>query len=654
MSMSYPNHKLCLFPPVLEPILGENIIPKRIAKLCNLKSPAYLRDISGRNAATIADIGVKPLAEYIFQKVQSSTMIGQAEYAITFNTFSFGVPSIFFVTLEPYLSRRTSNALINYNIRDDSDLSKITLQELISIPGLGSRGVLEILTNLHEISEIQEIKTFDFDDKPVKSRKLVKAATKLTNKRWSSKILTSDPRLGKELYSLSNSRITVSAKNASIVLGQEPMNASIAREKTKDIYKFIKLADGLTKLKLKTEMVQIIEAVESRENAQKIIIGRLGADGKEPKTLANIGETLGITRERVRQIENVCFEKLSKLSVWTPVLDKVIRLAETLAPIKEQDFQNELKSQGLIWGTFSVKSIIKISDVLAKNRNFLYDEDRHLIASNDFVELIPTVIQASLRLVSRWGATTIEDVMKEMKLDTADSKRISVIQILEARKDFVWLDKKNGWFWLRNTAKNSVLNAVEKILSVSGSISINDLRNGTGRSNRMQGIRLPKNVLLALCITTGKYEYSDNRLFGGDNLPDWRTLLASGEKIIVSILFENNYVMRRVDLEEQAVKQGLNVNSFYIYIVYSPVLERYAPGVYGLRGAPATAAQVEALAPAKSTRRKTFKDNGWTKNGNLWVGYRVSESVTKSGVVVVPTSLSKYINGTGNWLTFWF
>ncbi|KAA0894073.1 sigma-70 family RNA polymerase sigma factor [Oryzomonas rubra] len=50
------------------------------------------------------------------------------------------------------------------------------------------------------------------------------------------------------------------------------------------------------------------------ESEQKILTLRFGLDDKEPQTLDTIGQSFGVTRERIRQIEAKCLEKLRKLS----------------------------------------------------------------------------------------------------------------------------------------------------------------------------------------------------------------------------------------------------------------------------------------------------------------------------------------------------
>jgi RNA polymerase primary sigma factor len=51
------------------------------------------------------------------------------------------------------------------------------------------------------------------------------------------------------------------------------------------------------------------------DRERRILIGRYGIGGAEPQTLEQIGRTLGVTKERVRQIETRAREKLRRMAV---------------------------------------------------------------------------------------------------------------------------------------------------------------------------------------------------------------------------------------------------------------------------------------------------------------------------------------------------
>lgn len=64
------------------------------------------------------------------------------------------------------------------------------------------------------------------------------------------------------------------------------------------------------KLRLK-DVTRLISTLDTRE--QEIIKRRFGIDDEEPKTLEQIGNALGFSKERIRQLESIAIQKLRKV-----------------------------------------------------------------------------------------------------------------------------------------------------------------------------------------------------------------------------------------------------------------------------------------------------------------------------------------------------
>jgi RNA polymerase primary sigma factor len=61
---------------------------------------------------------------------------------------------------------------------------------------------------------------------------------------------------------------------------------------------------------LRNEMEGLLDVLDDRE--KKIISERFGFDGGKPKTLEDISKNFGITRERIRQLQNIALAKLRR------------------------------------------------------------------------------------------------------------------------------------------------------------------------------------------------------------------------------------------------------------------------------------------------------------------------------------------------------
>ncbi len=61
---------------------------------------------------------------------------------------------------------------------------------------------------------------------------------------------------------------------------------------------------------LRNEVGGLLDVLDARE--KKIIFQRFGLDGGKPKTLEEVGKKFGVTRERIRQLQNIALSKLRR------------------------------------------------------------------------------------------------------------------------------------------------------------------------------------------------------------------------------------------------------------------------------------------------------------------------------------------------------
>jgi hypothetical protein len=115
---------------------------------------------------------------------------------------------------------------------------------------------------------------------------------------------------------------------------------------------------------------------------------------------------------------------------------------------------------------------------------------------------------------------------------------------------------------------------------------------------------------------------------------------------MVQVLKEHGPVMQRARFEELCAGLGMNRSTFWVYLDYSPVIERFAPGVYGLRGAEVDPGTLESLIPRRQAPASVRLDHGWTEDRRVWVSYRLSDALLLTGVFSIPGGMKSLLAGT--------
>ena len=68
--------------------------------------------------------------------------------------------------------------------------------------------------------------------------------------------------------------------------------------------------DALSEKNLHHQLDDLLGVLDDREH--RIIDARFGLNGKRPMTLEEVGREFGVTRERIRQLQNVALDKMRK------------------------------------------------------------------------------------------------------------------------------------------------------------------------------------------------------------------------------------------------------------------------------------------------------------------------------------------------------
>jgi RNA polymerase primary sigma factor len=99
-----------------------------------------------------------------------------------------------------------------------------------------------------------------------------------------------------------------------VSIGPASLDAPISEDNSTEFGELVGEEDAQTPFELfrdknmRDELGELLEVLNDRE--RKIIFLRFGLDGGKPKTLEEVGKNFGVTRERIRQLQNIAVAKL--------------------------------------------------------------------------------------------------------------------------------------------------------------------------------------------------------------------------------------------------------------------------------------------------------------------------------------------------------
>jgi hypothetical protein len=529
-------------------------------------------------------------------------------------------------------TERTRNVLERAGRLEDTRwLSVVTASEFLSLRGAGTVTLLDFAT----VAEAHEATVHSWE---VEAEALQPELDKLRAEYPIDSISPKDPRL----HELRLVGATVAEalehelhNNVGTLLSVQAGDALTRIAAVRNVLRRLEME------KLDEALLHLVQESVSARHVEAIMM-RLGWEGMGGATLEEAGEVAGVTRERVRQIQKRLEEALDLVS-YVPALDRAIEALDRAADTFEPDAASLLRREGITFDSFLPAGVVSAAKLLGRSYRFEVGPDKISVQLPGDTKT--KVYRSALRSLSNvnYIASVLELQARIGEAEGEEPPLETVRAYLERHPNVVWLDDNHSWFWVRQAeGRNRIVRQIRKMLAVAGSLSLEALREGVLRNHRTRNTVLPRTVLLGLCRAAG-FQVRDHIVSASEPVTLSDALGGGNERTIVEVLKSHGGVMRGTDLEAESLERGLNRHSFWVYITYSPVLERVAPSVYALRGAAVDPAEVAHLAGKEASTAPALQDDGWTKDGGIWLGYRVKRNMLSSGVVSVPARMRNII-----------
>jgi hypothetical protein len=291
------------------------------------------------------------------------------------------------------------------------------------------------------------------------------------------------------------------------------------------------------------QMYPGIEDLPDRE--RHVLIHRFGLFRNETRTLESIGDDLGVTRERVRQIEKKALSKLPE---------------NTSIEIRNESFSSNWEDRML---SVARQLVSSLSSRAGEDIHFTDDVVRDLIEDPDswYFELKGAV---NLSQFDPWAVVT----------QAIDSSKI------------IWLDNEKTVF-LKYTQKHPCHNVASRLLSIFDEATLEGIHDGVAQIWSKRTFRAPFNLTVDDMVVLLKhfgYEIVGNIVKSGTvNVPFME--MNHAEIPLVEYLMASGGFSTLDDMRIQLpelLEHG-TTQSQYLFGT-SPLFERLGPSLYGLRG----------------------------------------------------------------------
>ena len=542
------------------------------------------------------------------------------------------------------LSVRALNSLINQNINTINDLIEQTESELKRFPNMGQKSIDEIKQMLDHYSLYLGMEILNLNDEAN-----IETINSIEVKEENKLIELSEKKIIEIIKEFDETTLSVRSKNVLlnlnctnigdiIFLSTQSLfdNNNLGKKSVDEIEKYIndldlnfgdiiepwdkdivkqlresligKISDEARQELIKknqyleVELQKILEeCIKTSQKDQSIkdriidvLINRFGLDGSPAKTLEIIGQKYNVTRERIRQNQEVGLRKLRTRKPFTPILDKIFEELSKALPVTEIEFNRILKEKKLTLVEWDFKGLKDFYADLGIKTNFYITKVNtiKIITDNSKNFIAQQLLTIINKQISSNGLFSISKCMELKEIYLNDVKSEIIKKILLTKANFNWLDDEKNWFTYQSQ-RNRLINLISKAATASKNQNIKTLYNSVKKNSRLEReLIFNQNIFINFCKVAFdiSIDGSEHIIFNSltPKISNFKgregQMIAPNEKKMMNIFNDYGPILYIDDLKELANLQDIRSDSLTMMLGYSPLFYRTDKGFYTLIG----------------------------------------------------------------------
>ena len=345
--------------------------------------------------------------------------------------------------------------------------------------------------------------------------------------------------------------------------------------------------------------------------AADVLVQRYGLRGQQSATMAEVGQSIGVSRARVQQIESRALRRLG------PAIAEEIRTAGRAGSRRralERAFQLLPARPG--------KDVHR-SDVLL-----------NLASSNE-----------------AWWTCGIAMLYEDVHESTENTDKFLVREWLKHRADAIWLDDGVHFMKRRSERKNPYISAARKLLAIHEAVSIGVVHEAL--------IDAWRSELWGECMLTvdwlGAYLRSSELAtqegcLVRNGLESYSHELSPSERQLLTALQELGGVCSLEELRERlpGLRQHGSTLSQMLYS-RTPIIQHIGPSIFGIRGATHDSERVAILEDRALRHGHPWLDRGgWKREATRSLEYRLPSRDSLPSRIRLPNDIADSLFSDGN------